>query len=330
MRNLTCVLLLLIGLLLAGGPAGSPAAAAPAGPRIAWLANDPANTYDLAIYEGARAVVGRAGGTVAPFYAGFDPAVQLAQCRAAIAAGAFDALVVIAASPTEILPCVSEARAAGLPVGAADLVIGEDQATVRPQAPGQVAASFIPASRFGDGVAAILPELCAGLASCEVLYVAGVASFPIDAYGLAAVKAAGGGVRLAAQAEAFYDTETARQAVAAALAAHPEINVVIASGDQMALGAEQAARELGVGLRIVGAGAGASALEAVRSGRWFATFNALPRSEGFLVATLLLRALDGPAPPVGIDPVAGSGLPAWWTRSTLAAHPGFKGQWPGP
>jgi ribose transport system substrate-binding protein len=302
--------------------------------RVAWLANDPANTYDNAILAGIRDVAARSHSTVDPFFAGFDPSVQLDQCGEALATGVYDALIVIADDPIGIGQCVGDAFAQGVPVAAVDLVMGEDQTTVQPQLPGEVAASFIPASRFGEGVAAIVPQVCAGLTPCNVYYVAGLASFPVDQYGLDAIAqaaAASPEVELIGQAEAFYDTATARQVVDQALTAHPEINVVIASGDQMALGAEQAGQGRGVALRIVGAGAGASALSAVRDGRWFATFNTLPRTEGAIAMKLLVNALrNRQADPVGIDPVASSGLPVWWTQATLAQHPDFVGEWPGP
>ena len=58
-------------------------AAAP--PRFAWLANDPANTYDAATLAGIRDITGLVHATVDPFYAGFDGPTQLAQCRQALA-----------------------------------------------------------------------------------------------------------------------------------------------------------------------------------------------------------------------------------------------------
>ncbi|HEX2698760.1 MAG TPA: substrate-binding domain-containing protein [Acidimicrobiales bacterium] len=166
-----------------------------------------------------------------------------------------------------------------------------------------------------------------------MFYLAGLASFPIDQIGLAAAQAAADGtsVNLAGSAEAFYDTTVARDVFAAALAADPTINAVIASGDQMALGAEQAAADAGLSVRIAGAGAGSSALDAVREGRWYATATSLPRTEGRLVTELLVRALRvRPAAPAGVDPVAESGLPLWWTAATLAEHPELTGEWPGP
>lgn len=317
-----------------------PATASPGGNghgarfRIAWLANDPTNSYDNAIRSGIEQVFAQSNSTVDPFYAGFDPATQSTQCQQALASHEYDALIIMAASPTEIAPCVAAANAAGVLVTATDLPIGPDPTTVQPQLPGEVAASFISAGAFGAALAEVTPDVCAGLDPCNVFYLAGLLSFPFDQYGLDGIAqaiAAYPSIHLIGQDEAYYDTAVARQVVDAALTAHPEINVVIASGDQMALGAEQAAQQQGAALRIVGGGAGASALVAVREGRWFATFNALPRTEGQISAELLTHALrHRHAEPVGVDPIEESGLPVLWTQATLAAHPDFVGEWPGP
>ena len=138
-------------------------------------------------------------------------------------------------------------------------------------------------------------------------------------------------MNLVAVDEAFYDTALANQVATAQLKAHPEINVVIAAGDQMALGVEQAAKTLGHIVRIVGAGAGATAIDAVKADRWFATFNALPRTEGQLGAGIMeLNLIIHNLKPTGLDPLTVTGLPEMWTKTTLAQHPTFSPQWPGP
>jgi ABC-type sugar transport system substrate-binding protein len=61
----------------------------------------------------------------------------------------------------------------------------------------------------------------------------GLASLPIDQFGLDAVQDAAGAtpsISLAGSGEAFYDTGVARDVMAPMLADHPEIDVVFASG----------------------------------------------------------------------------------------------------
>ncbi len=337
LRHLALTGLAALGMAALGAPT---VAASPGGSghgahfRVAWLANDPANQYDAAIRTGIEEVTAKANSTVDAFFAGFDPAVQLQQCADALASGIYAALIIIAADPLGILPCVESAHAAGVPVAAVDLPIGPDPTTAQPQVPGVVASSLIPSSDWGGAVTQVVPGLCAGLDPCNVYYLAGLLAFPVDQFGLAAAQAAADrsspSITLAGSGEAYYDTGYAREVFAAALAADPTINAVIASGDQMALGAEQAALDAGTSVRIAGAGAGASALDAVRQGRWYATFTTLPRTEGRIVTDLLVRALRvRPSEPAGVNPLAVAGLPIWWTQATLAAHPGFTGEWPG-
>jgi ribose transport system substrate-binding protein len=302
--------------------------------RFAWLANDPANSYDNAIFAGIESVAARSQSTIETFFAAFDPATQLAQCDQAVSSSRYDGLIIIAASATEILPCVERAQAAGIAVAAVDLPIGEDPTTVQPQVEGVVASVHLTASYWRSAVTEILPQACANLDPCDVYYLAGLASFALDQFGLEAVEAAASAtpsISLAGNGEAFYDTATAGDVMTQALAEHPEIDVVITSGDQMALGAEQAGAQSNTPIQIVSAGAGASALTAVREGRWFATASTLPYTEGQIVTRLLVRALRVKhAEPIGVDPVAASGLPVWWTQETLAAHRDFVGEWPGP
>lgn len=302
--------------------------------RFAWLANDPANTYDNATLAGIQDVAGAFGYTVHPFYAGFDLSTQLAQCRQALRTKRYSGLFVGADDAVGIEPCIAEAQRAGVPVVAIDLPIGPDPATVRPQVAGEVGASFIPASRWAKAVKAIIPQACQGLDPCNVFYLAGDEALAFDQLGFQAVQsavAANPSLHLVGEDQAFYDTATAKQVMIRQLTVSPEINLVVAAGDQMALGVEQAATALGREVRIIGAGAGASAIAAVRQGRWFATFNALPRTEGQLGAAIMELHLAFPGlPPIGIDPIAFSRLPDMWTQATLAPHPSFVPQWPGP
>lgn len=302
--------------------------------RFAWLANDPTNTYDNATLAGIRNAASVLGQTVDPFYAGFDINQQLAQCQTAIQAGIYSGLFVEADDPVGIEPCVAEAHKAGIPVVATDLSIGPDPLTVNPQVPGEVGASFIPAGHYASALKNIVPQACQGLVPCNVFYLAGDETLALDVLGFQAVEsviAGNAGEILIGEDQAFYDTATAKQVMAAQFTAHPEINMVVASGDQMALGVEQAAVALGLKMRILGAGAGASAIVAVKQGRWYATFNALPQTEGQLGAALMEAYLVFPQiSPAGVDPLVFSGLPDWWTSATLEQHPHFVAQWPGP
>lgn len=304
--------------------------------RIAWFGATPENTYDGAILSGTREAVMAAGGQVEPFYSQFDPAVQLEQCRDAVKSGEFDALVILAASAEGIIPCVSEAEAAGIPVVAADLPIGPDATTLEPQVPGQVGAVLIASSSYGPALAEVVRAGCEGRDPCRVVYIAGLFAFAIDAVAIAELDALAlmhPNIQIVARAESAYDQNTARNIVRDALVDTPVLEMVACSGDQMARGAEEALAEAKVPagqVKIVGAGASGYAVDAVRAGQWYATFLALPLDEGKLAGEIAVQAAHGEAiADPGIDPVEHRGLPAFMTAENLDMFADFEPQWPG-
>jgi ABC-type sugar transport system substrate-binding protein len=304
--------------------------------RIAWFGATPDNAYDGAILSGAREAVMAAEGEVVPFYSQFDPMVQLEQCRGAVESGEFDALIILAASAEGIVPCVSEAEAAGIPVVAADLPIGPDAATLEPQVPGQVGAVLIPSSSYGPALAEVVLAGCEGLDPCRVVYIAGLFAFAIDAVALDELDAlalAHPNIQIVARGESSYDPEIARQIVQDALVDTPTLEMIVGSGDQMARGAEEAlaAAKVPAGqVKLVGAGASAYAVDAVRAGTWYATFLALPFDEGQLAGEMAVQAVRGEAiADPGVDPVAHRGLPAFMTADNIEMFADFEPQWDG-
>jgi len=302
---------------------------------VAWLGNDPANTYDNANLDGAKAVASADNARVTPFYAGFDPVTQLDQCFEVVESCHYDAIVIIPNDPIGIIPCVEAAADDGVPVVATDLPIGPDLTTVEPQVDGEVGSVLVPASDWGTELASLLVQACDGLDHCNVVYVAGAFGIAFDDMALdqlAQLSADIPSIQVVATGEAFYDRGLAQSVVADILAASSDVQVVVGAGDQMAQGAEDAIAALpGHGpIKIIGAGAGAYAIGAVQAGRWYATYMALPRDEGTVGTRIVLRAarhLNVVDP--GVDPVAAHGWPAFYSADNQAAFVGFTPQWPG-
>ncbi len=299
---------------------------------VAWLGNDPANAYDNANLDGARAVAHDDNARVTAKYAGFDPSVQLDQCFDAVESCRYDAIVIIPDDPVGILPCLEAAADDDVPVVATDLPIGPDLTTPEPQAEGQVGAVLTPAAAWGVELASLLVDACDGLDPCNVVYVAGAFGIAFDDMALAQLAELSAdlpSIQVVATGEAFYDRGLAASVVADLLAANPDVQVVIGAGDQMAQGAEDVIGGSGT-IKIIGAGGGAYAIGAVQAGRWYADYLALPRDEGVLGTRIALRAARHlhVADP-GIDPVAAHGWPAFYTRDNQALFAGFTPQWPG-
>jgi ribose transport system substrate-binding protein len=304
--------------------------------RIAWLGNDPANTYDNANLDNVTAVARCEHGTVTPFYGEFDPAVQLAQCEAAVASHHFDAIIVIPTDSVGIIECVTRARRRGIPVVATDLPIGPDFTTVEPQVPGQAGAVLVPAADWGSSLASLVVGACAGREPCDVAYIAGsfdVAFDQIALDDLDAAAAAHPSIHIVHRDQAFYDTGLAFSITQTILADDPGVDVIVGAGDQMAQGSEQAIAAAGLPagqIQIVGAGAGAYGVQAVRDARWYATFVTLPGDEGLFGAHIAIDAARHRyIKDRGINPVARRGFPAFFTHDNQALFPGFVPQWPG-
>jgi ribose transport system substrate-binding protein len=231
---------------------------------------------------------------------------------------------------------VTKAKQRHVPVVAVDLPIGADPATVEPQVPGQVGAVLIPAARWGAELTTLVVDRCASRAPCNVVYLAGAFAIPFDAIALAALDAAAAShpnLHVVARAEAFYDRATAAALTQQILHDQPSVQVIIGAGDQMAAGAEDAIVALGLAPRdfsLIGAGAGALAVNAVRERRWFATFVALPGDEGRLGADIAIRAVRRQhIPHPGIDPVERRRLPRFFTQDNQARFAHFTPEWPG-
>lgn len=304
--------------------------------KIAWLGGTPENTYDMANLDGARDVAKLFHGQVKPFYSYYDPAAQLQQCKDVVKSGKYDAILVIAASATEIIPCVTKASAAGIPIVATDLPIGPDATTTEPQVPGQTGAVLTPASEFADSLDGIVAGACADVAPCRIVYLAGTFDIVYDQLALAAlddIVAANPNVEVVSAQEGFYDTDTSYAIVEGLIADDVDFDLVIAAGDQMAMGAEWAIADAGIPegtIAIAGGGAGEYGVQAVRDGRWYSTFVTLPYDEGALAAAIALAAARClPVWDDSIDPVELRGLPHVLTADNLEEFEDFEAQWAG-
>lgn len=303
--------------------------------RVAWLGTVPSNAFDGAELQGAKDQAARMKGTVQPFYSNFDPALQLQQCNDAVRSRKFDAIVVIPMSSSGIIPCVANAKAAGIPVVATQVAIGADPASIRPQVPGQVGAVLTPVAKFGSELTALTVSQCGQTSPCNVVYLAGSFGVSIDAIAIQNLNtaiAAHPNMHLVAQREVYWDAGLAQTAMQEILTQNRNIQVVVTSGDQMTQGAEVAinAAQLPVRPKLIGAGIGGFAIDSIRAGRWEASFVVLPYDEGWLGTQIAIRAARGKRIKTsGIDPVARRGFPAFYTTENQALFNGFIPQWPG-
>ena len=319
----------------------APAAASPSGffgkpVKVAWLGATPDNLYDAANLDGARDVAKLLHAKVTPFYSQFDPDLQLQQCAQVVNSGKYDAILVVPASSTGIIPCVEQAIAAGIEVVATDLPIGPDPTTTEPQVPGQIGAVLTPGAEFANSLNTLIPDACADTSPCRIVYLGGLLSYEFEQASVAVINdlvAADPDLEFVGPYETFYDPDVAYSIIEGLLADDVEIDLVIAAGDQMAMAAEWAIADAGVPdgtIRITGGGTSEYGVQAVRDGRWYATYVSLPYDEGALAAWMVIRATRGlPIGDNSIDPVELRGFPRVMTADNLDEFGCFEGQWPG-
>jgi ribose transport system substrate-binding protein len=267
------------------------------GPTIAVFSPLGNNDYVLATETGVTEVVEAAGGSVVIFDAGFDPAEQLNQIEDAITSGNFDAFIIYSVDGVGVTVGVDAAAEAGIPVIALDAPINTDRTTLVPYE--NIAAQI---ARTGAGDGALIGEAivmaCEGIDPCEVAFIIGFQSFPLDVDRLAAVEAIvaeNDNIEIVAIQEGLYVEDEGFAAATDMLTANSGIDVIASVGDQMILGAELAVEDAGlVGqVALIGQGGNIDAYNAVAEGRWFATIANIPYTNGRIAGQMALQALDG-------------------------------------
>ncbi len=267
------------------------------GPSIAYFNPIGNNTYTAAAEEGIRDIVEGAGGTVTSFDAGFDGQEQLNQIEDAIISGNFDAFIIYPVDGVGVTVGVDSAAEAGIPVIALDAAINPDRRTLVPYAnvAGQIARTGV-----GDGgqIGEAIIMACADIDPCEVAFIIGFQSFPLDVDRLEVIQSMvddHDNIEIVTIQEGLYLEDEGFNVATNMLQANPGIDVFASVGDQMIIGAELAVQDAGLEgqVRLVGNGASVDGYAAVAEGRWFATVANIPFTNGQIAGQMALQAIDG-------------------------------------
>ena len=237
------------------------------------------------------------GGTVTSFDAGFDAQEQLNQIEDAIISGNFDAFIIYPVDGVGVTVGVDSAAEAGIPVIALDATINSDRRTLVPYA--NVTAQ-IARTGVGDGeqMGQAIIMACEDIDPCEVAFIIGFQSFPLDVDRLEVVQsmiAEHDHIEIVTIQEGLYLEDEGYNVATNMLQANPGIDVFSSPGDQMILGAELAVQDAGLEgqVRLVGNGASVDGYQAVVEGRWFATVANIPFTNGQIAGQMALQAVDG-------------------------------------
>lgn len=274
---------------------------------IAMLVPQLNNTYTQANIKGAEGAAKAAGNaTVKVFNSNFQPSVQVSQCNDAVSSGQYDAIVMQPIVGSSVIPCVKRAKAKDIKVVAIENAVGPSFDTLKPQVDGVVGSVFVPATYEADRVLKQLYAAC-GDAPCEVAQLIGVAGFGFDAARDAHIDEAlkdHPNIKIVSRQPTGFLEAKATTEMKTILQAHPDINVLLTSGDQIALGAQKAIEQSGKkvgedGIKVILTGAAEETIPKIKDGEWYASGVMMPITTGRTGAEIAVKSVRG-------EPIANS------------------------
>ncbi|MGQ9599150.1 MAG: sugar ABC transporter substrate-binding protein [Anaerolineae bacterium] len=269
--------------------------------RIALFHPVLGNTYTKAVSDGVMDAANRLGGTVEVFGADppFDAVAQSHQIQDAIVSGKFDVFIIYACDGNAVVSDVEDAIAAGIKVVAADVVIGPDARTYEPCC-GIVSYIGRTGIDHGTFLGQMIVRACETVPDkpCKVGYLNGAQALTIDqdrVEAITKVLADHPDIQIVANQEAFYLQDKGYEVAQNMLQAHPDIDVLATSGDQMMLGAEQAVIDAGLQGKILllGNGTGERGYQAIKEGRFWADYADIPYTMGQIAGEIAIKAVRG-------------------------------------
>lgn len=268
--------------------------------RVAMFILVRANAYDQARIDGVNTRVADLNADVDVFSCEFDTRLQIIQIQDAIATGKYDAFIIHPNDSHALIPVINEALAEGIIVIGADAPIGPDTRSLNPYPAGVTAMIGRTGWDTGTWLGEAVVEASRGKTVSRVAYLIGIQALGIDQDRFAAFEAVIAQhphIQLVAFQEGQYRRDVSLTIMQNVFQAQPDISVVVSSGDQMTLGAHDAAVRAGIADRIkfIGNGASAEGVEAVRDGRFFATVADIPFTQGQLLIEAAVKAVRGEA-----------------------------------
>jgi ribose transport system substrate-binding protein len=317
----------------AGATAGSkaPGSAKKTINMAVFLASS-ANTYWEAELEGAKAIAAKNPNVkLTVFDAKFTTNTQVSQLRDALVSKKYQAWFIGPNDGGPLTPTIKEAIKQGVKVGCALVPCGPDIKNVNVQIPGQVifaGLGFYPNGQLlGRGVV----QACKNIDPCKVLWLPGLPTLPLEVarqQGMFSIIKPHSNIQIVATAAGGYLAAPALKATSNVLRAHPDLNVVVSSGDQMIAGAYRAEKLAGKAGKVANIGNGCTieAKQLILDDQEMACSVYLPQTEAKLVVQALVSAVNGSTKtgiyvnPDKFSPIGGLGTKANIAKLTPQFH----------
>ncbi len=287
-----------------GGSSGSSSSSHKKVTGVAFFGFASANSFAQATWSGIQSVTKPAGINAKFFDPDFSPETQVSQIEDAITTGNYQVFIIQANDGNSVVPAVERAIKKGITVVGEFTPIGSDYASITPPVPGLIFIGEAPVTN-GHSLGQLGIQACAGLNPCQLAYLQGDTSLPLDVARTKAVletlKGASN-VKVVADPQGGYTQATGLKAAQDVLSAHPNVNVIIGSS-QAIEGAQLAVKKAGkLGkIKLIGNGGSCQAIAGVLNGTWFATYIIAERSSGAKAAQLGIDAAQGQSVPHSFD-----------------------------
>lgn len=292
--------------------------------NIAVFLASSANTYWAAALQGAKDVQKTNPDVKLTVFDGqFNTNKQLGQLRDALVSKKYQAWFVGPNDGGPLTPTIKQAIKDGVFVGCSLVPCGPNIKSAKVQIPGQTIFAGLGFFPNGQLLGKLVVQGCAGIDPCKVLWLPGLPTLPLEKArqdGLYSIIKPHKNIKVVAVAAGGYLAAPALKATQDILSAHPDLNVIVSSGDQMIAGAVKAAQVAGMAgkIKMYGNGCTFEAKALIQSGKQAGCTVYLPRTEGRLVVQALVDAVNGKGKTgVSIDPTPRSPIGGLGTKANI-------------
>ncbi len=293
--------------------------------NVAVFLASSANTYWAASYLGAKDAARKFSNVNVKFtvFDGqFNTNKQVNQLRDALVSKKYQAWYVGPNDGGPLTPTIRQAIKQGVKVGCSLVPCGPNIRSTKIQIPGQSIFAGLGFYPNGQLLGKLVEQGCRGIDPCKVFWMPGLPTLPLEKArtdGLFSVIRKDKNIKVVSIQAGGYLAAPALTATQNVLQAHPDINVIVSSGDQMIAGAARAARAAGkTGIKMYGNGCTFEAKKLIQQGVQTGCSVYLPRTEGRLVVTALINAVLGKGKTgVSIDPNRFSSIGNLGTKANI-------------
>ena len=292
-------------------------------PAVAFFGFATDNSFAQATWKGVQKEVAAYHGTDTFLNGNFSSTTQVQQLQTEIASGKYNIFVVQANDGAAMVPGIRQAIAKGIVVVAEFTQVGSSYSQITPQVPGEISVVENSVSN-GTDLGKLAIGACGKLSSCNVVYLQGDPTLPLDVARTKAVLAelkSDSRVHVLEDPTGGYLASAGETVTQDVLSAHPNVNVIIGSS-QAIEGATVVlkGRKLLGKVKLIGNGGSTQAVNFVGDGTWYGTFGIPEVTDGATATKYGIEQLQGGNPPKATNSAALGPDGGLWTKSVVAKN----------